>query len=109
MEWIGAAGLAFAFVLIAFSRWRRRDRNPEAMVRFDMLLPSQWAAELCQRVLEGEGINSELRRQAARWVCRVSQELRLDSDRCESLRAHFDQIARARGGECPEFSVDRKT
>jgi len=107
MEWIGATALAVACVLVVSSLWRRRDRNPAVVVRFDMILPSQWAAELSQRVLEGEGTNSEIGRQAGSWVCRVRQELRLDPDRCEALRAHFDQIARARGGECPEFSVVR--
>jgi len=106
MGWIALGILGLAMVSAAVARARRR-RNPNVSMRFDMVLPSKWAAELTQRVLEGESTRSETLREGGRWLCRVTREGRFDPERCERLRAHFDQIANARGGDCQSFAVIR--
>jgi hypothetical protein len=106
MGWIALGVLGIAVVFIALVRARRR-RSRDVTVRFDMVLPSKWAAELTQRVLETESTRSRTLREGGRWLCRVAIEGRVEPDRCERLRAHFDQIASARGGDCSGFAVIR--
>jgi hypothetical protein len=105
MSWINIAiGVA---VLLAIGWLVRRSRRagPDAEILFDMTLPSKWAAELSQQVLENEGTTSEIGQVKGQWVCRVRLGERFQAARCERLRAHFDQIAVARGGDCPNVRV----
>lgn len=104
MEWILGTGV-LAMGLLAWLVLRRRPRQPVS-IRFDMQLPSRWAAELTQRTLEGEGTASRLGQRGDAWICQVILVEHLDAERCEKRRAHFDQVAAGRGGECPEYVVE---
>lgn len=105
MSWTTLAAAAAALLALAWLAVRRRRGRAEAEILFDMTLPSKWAAELTQQVLENEGTNAEIGQVHGQWICRVTLGERFEADRCERLRAHFDQIAAGRGGDCPTVRV----
>ena len=109
MEWIGPTILGCAVVALLLQRFLKRRRRDigEAVVQFDLAMPEKWAAELAQNVLEGEGNRTELGRDGDEWICRVTVSEGLDGQGRETLRAHFDQIASSRGGECRRFHIVR--
>lgn len=109
MLWVAiAVGAALVGAMLFWFPRRAIRPGTEVVVEFDLALPSKWAAELTGRVLEVEGIQSQLARRGRRgleWVCQVSRRMRFDPAQIDRLCARFDQIAAGRGGGCAAHTV----
>jgi hypothetical protein len=108
MEWILLFPLLF-FLPAAVALWKRRriGAGAEVEVRFDMELPSKWAAELTQRALQAEGVRARVWSEAQSWLCSVTRQMKYDTERVDKAVKHFEQVANARGGGCLRYVLKR--
>ena len=108
MEWLFLFPLLF-FLPAAFLLWKRRRIavGAEVELRFDMELPSKWAAELTQRALSAEGARARVWSEAQTWLCSVTRPMKYERELVEKAVRHYEQVANARGGGCLRYVVKR--
>jgi len=106
MEWLMLFPLLF-FVPLVWARWQRRAiaEGVDLEVTFDMALPSKWAAELTQRALTGEGVQSRIFREEHTWLCSVVRSMKYQREAIEKASKRLDQVAGARGGGCVRYKL----
>jgi len=106
MEWLIVLPLLF-FLPAAHALWQKRRiaAGSDVEITFDMLLPSQWAAELTQRALDAEGVRARIFREGRDWLCSVVRPMKYERADIEKAVRHFDQMAVARGGNCLRYKI----